>query len=56
MDQEMRGAGGLASGFCLQRARCSSSTNRRLTNDWLAPTKAEQPRQYDSVTLLRSGD
>lgn len=39
------GGGDPAFGFSLQRVQCSNSTSRRLTNDWLAPTKAEQPRQ-----------
>jgi len=56
LDHYAPGGGDPSSGFSLQWVQCSNSTSRRLTNDWLAPTKAEQPRQYDSVTLLRSGD
>ena len=43
-------------GCSLHRALCSSSTSLRLINDWLAPMKVEQLRQYDSVTLLLCGD
>src|SRR5579864_8486504 len=43
-------------GCSLHRALCSSSTSLRLINDWLAPMKLEQLRQYDSVTLLLCGD
>ena len=56
LDHYAPDGGDTSSSFSLQWVQCSSSTSRRLTNEWLATTKAEQPRQYDSVTLLRSGD
>ena len=43
-------------GFPLQRTRCRDSTIHMLASDRLAHTKVQQTRQYDSVTLLLSGD